>query len=234
MKPATLTNLITFLFIVCSFFIPQSLIKEYVLAIGLFGFSGSVTNWLAVHMLFEKVPGLYGSGIFLVKFEAFKTAIFNLIINEFFNKQNIERFISNFESEIDLPKLLDKVNLDTLFDGLLEAVEQSSFGSMLSFVGGIKALEALREPFKVKVKEKVSDMASTIDISQAEDPDMVDHFQDKVTSIISTRLDEMTPEMVKNLIRDLIKSHLGWLVVWGGVFGSLIGALAVTVRHYLG
>ena len=33
------------------------------LSMGLFAFSGAVTNWLAVYMLFEKVPGLYGSGV---------------------------------------------------------------------------------------------------------------------------------------------------------------------------
>ena len=31
---------------------------RYVLSLGLFGWAGAVTNWLAVHMLFEKVPGI--------------------------------------------------------------------------------------------------------------------------------------------------------------------------------
>ncbi|MDX1285776.1 MAG: hypothetical protein R3182_12220, partial [Draconibacterium sp.] len=31
--------------------------NELVLTIGLFALSGAITNWLAVHMLFEKVPG---------------------------------------------------------------------------------------------------------------------------------------------------------------------------------
>ncbi|MCU7375947.1 hypothetical protein PEC18_35415 [Paucibacter sp. O1-1] len=37
--------------------------QQIVFTIGLFALSGAITNWLAIHMLFEKVPGLYGSGV---------------------------------------------------------------------------------------------------------------------------------------------------------------------------
>ena len=33
------------------------------MSFGLFGLAGGVTNWVAVYMLFEKVPYLYGSGV---------------------------------------------------------------------------------------------------------------------------------------------------------------------------
>jgi len=42
--------------------------NELVLTIGLFALSGAITNWLAIHMLFEKVPGLYGSGVIPARF----------------------------------------------------------------------------------------------------------------------------------------------------------------------
>lgn len=35
---------------------------KVIFAGGLFGFAGGITNWLAVKMLFDTVPGLYGSG----------------------------------------------------------------------------------------------------------------------------------------------------------------------------
>ena len=46
--------------------------------IGLFSLSGSITNWLAIHMLFEKVPLLYGSGIIINKFEEFYVVILGI------------------------------------------------------------------------------------------------------------------------------------------------------------
>ena len=42
---------------------------------GLFALSGAVTNWLAIHMLFERVPGLYGSGVIPLHFEEFKSCL---------------------------------------------------------------------------------------------------------------------------------------------------------------
>ena len=43
--------------------------------IGIFALSGALTNWLAIYMLFEKVPGLYGSGVIPLHFEEFKQGI---------------------------------------------------------------------------------------------------------------------------------------------------------------
>jgi len=41
--------------------------------IGVFAFSGAITNSLAIHMLFEKVPFLYGSGVIEVNFHSLKS-----------------------------------------------------------------------------------------------------------------------------------------------------------------
>jgi hypothetical protein len=38
----------------------RNMFSRLVLAFGLFGFAGGITNWLAVKMLFDKVPGLMG------------------------------------------------------------------------------------------------------------------------------------------------------------------------------
>ena len=63
--------------------IVQHELSKIFFSIGMFAISGSVTNWLAVHMLFERVPGLYGSGIIVIRFKEFKTSIYTLIMNQF-------------------------------------------------------------------------------------------------------------------------------------------------------
>jgi len=71
----TVPTMIAILFIAVSYLMPpawQSLIRN----VGLFAFSGAVTNWLAVHMLFEKVPLLYGSGVIPARFEELKSGLF--------------------------------------------------------------------------------------------------------------------------------------------------------------
>ena len=42
--------------------------RETLLNTGLFALSGAITNWLAIYMLFERVPGLYGSGVIPLHF----------------------------------------------------------------------------------------------------------------------------------------------------------------------
>jgi uncharacterized membrane protein YheB (UPF0754 family) len=70
---------------------------------GLFALSGAVTNWLAIYMLFERVPGLYGSGVIPLHFETFKTSIHELIMHQFFNRENVEQFFADSESSKLIP-----------------------------------------------------------------------------------------------------------------------------------
>ena len=45
------------------------------------------------------------------------------------------------------------IDFDRVFDGLVEAIEGSSMGSMLAMLGGRKALQPLKEPITLKLQE---------------------------------------------------------------------------------
>ena len=92
-----ITNFIAILFILISFFVPAY--KELFLYAGLFALLGALTNQLAIHMLFEKVPFLYGSGVITQRFESFKNAMKNLIMNEFFTPEQLNKFFANEEKK---------------------------------------------------------------------------------------------------------------------------------------
>lgn len=203
-------------------------------SMGLFGLSGALTNWLAIHMLFEKVPGLYGSGIIPNKFEAFKVGIENMIMQQFFTKQNLERFLQeqlSSKTEWEIEPLLAEIDYDLLFEKLSDAVESSPFGQMLQMFGGRQALTPLKEPFQEKLQEVVRDLLDKpsflgqleTSLTKQINPDTI---LSKIDVIVKTRLDELTPSMVKEIVQEMIRQHLGWLVVWGGFFGSLIGLIA--------
>ena len=64
-----LTNLAALGIIIASFYTPHY--ADNIKAVGIFALSGAITNWLAIHMLFEKVPLLYGSGVIPAHFEEF-------------------------------------------------------------------------------------------------------------------------------------------------------------------
>lgn len=230
MNKSLLTNFAAFL----AFFAGIISGDDTLLTVGLFALSGALTNWLAVHMLFEKVPGLYGSGVIPARFEDFKLGIKTLMMDQFFTEENIERFLSaedGKQPDLHLAPVIEKVDFSPTFDSLIEVIQQSSFGGMLAMVGGTEVLEPLREPFADKMKASIEDMTRDEQFiamlrDELESPNVMAEMQGKVESIVQQRLDELTPELVKQIVQQMIREHLGWLVVWGGVFGGLIGLIA--------
>ncbi|MBD1564836.1 DUF445 domain-containing protein [Vibrio sp. S12_S33] len=201
---------------------------------GLFAFSGAITNWLAIHMLFEKVPGLYGSGVIPARFEEFKAAIKNLMMEQFFTESNIDRFLNKEmtgSKTLNLEPVIAKVDFNPTFDSLVEVIAQSSFGGMLAMFGGTEALQPLKQPFVEKMQQSVVEISQSESVKQAlkeqfESPAMMEEIKANIENIIDQRLNELTPKLVKEMVQKMIKQHLGWLVVWGGVFGGLIGVIS--------
>lgn len=232
MNKSLITNIIAGLCIVTGYLTPVW--QEQILSIGFFAFSGAITNWLAIHMLFEKVPLLYGSGVIPTRFEEFKGGIRHLIMTQFFTDENIDNFFHGDNGVPAVPMnfepVINAVNYDGVFDGLKDVVAQSSFGGMLAMVGGTEALEPMRAPFKEKIRIKILELTQSPEFLNAlEDNMLPSHLSKdiigKVEDIVNQRLDELTPQMVKEIIQEMIAKHLGWLVVWGGVFGGLIGLI---------
>ena len=222
------TNLLALLTILLGHLSP--IYQDQILSIGYFALSGAITNWLAIYMLFEKVPGLYGSGVIPNRFEDFKKGIHSLIMGQFFTKQNMDKFFKEQQGSLlesfDISGLLENLDYKKFFNGLIETIENSSFGPMLMMVGGTAALEPMRDPFTEKMKSTIIDFTKTDDFQNSLNKGpKSDELINKVEAIVKNRLDELTPQMVKTIIQEMIRKHLGWLVVWGGVLGGLIGLL---------
>ena len=228
MNKSLITNVIASILVVIGYFYDQAI----VLSIGLFALSGAVTNLLAVHMLFEKVPFLYGSGVIQLKFAGFKVAIKNLILTEFFSEQKIAQLLGNKNINVDLQPVINEVDLNPAFDSLLEVIEQSQFCSMLAMFGGSAAVEPMREASIDKMRGSLLSMSETDDFKALVNKKLTqsgiasDSLYSTVSGLVDDRLDELTPKMVKDIIQTMIREHLGWLVVWGGVFGGMFGLIA--------
>ncbi len=200
--------------------------------VGFFALSGAVTNWLAIHMLFEKVPLLYGSGVIPNRFEEFKDSIKALMMGQFFTVENIEQFIETEEHEgsgvLNLEPLLNAVDYEQIYAGLVSSIMESSFGSMLQMMGGEEALVPLKEPFTQKMKLILVETVESDRFKTALQQGLNAHkigedIIAKIETVIDKRLSELTPQMVKEIVQEIIRQHLGWLVVWGGIFGALMG-----------
>ena len=235
MNKSDITNIITVLIMAFGY----SNGNELIYMVGLFALSGAVTNSLAIHMLFEKVPFLYGSGVIESKFSQFKISIHNLLMNQFFTREHLTRFfqeeMSSAKKTIDFEKILNKTDFSPAYESLKESVMQSSFGGLLGMFGGEAALEPLREPFTKKLQASIisisaSDAFQEVVNEALKSEDLSADVYEKLSRIVNLRLEELTPKMVKEIVQDMIKEHLGWLVIWGGVFGGVIGLVSAVIQ----
>ncbi|NOX14716.1 MAG: DUF445 domain-containing protein [Epsilonproteobacteria bacterium] len=236
MNKSFATDLVSILLILISWALPEPY-KNMVLYTGLFAFSGAITNQIAIHMLFEKVPFFYGSGVIELRFESFKNSIKNLMMNQFFTKEQIDNFFKKEEKRVDLTPVIQQSDFSPAFDALVKTVMESSFGGMLGMFGGESALATLKEPFCEKLKTAVLEISQSQDFTSKLDnyikqTGVSDGMLNSIENMIDIRLDELTPQLVKEIVQDFIKEHLGWLVIWGGFFGALIGLASSLVLRY--
>lgn len=236
-----LSNLLAAFFVLLGLLIPSPY-GLYFLNAGLFALSGGVTNLIAIHMLFERVPGLYGSGVVQLRFEEFKLGIRRLIMGQFFDKADLQSFFSELGDGSN--KLKGKVaegigelDLDSAFESLLDVIMTSSFSGMLGMLGGRDALNSLKAPFIDRMKEFFSAELASSAMQEKIEAALRSAIDDeairaKLESLIDERLDEMTPHMVKVIVQDMIHKHLGWLVVWGCAFGGALGLLVTVISSF--
>ncbi|MDA9164538.1 DUF445 domain-containing protein [Alphaproteobacteria bacterium] len=218
MNKSLITNLVSIFIILIGFLYRDDF--SFLFLIGVFALSGSITNWLAIHMLFDKVPFLYGSGVILDRFDDIKLGIKNLILKELFSADQIEKFILDNKQKAS-GGIIDKIDFDRVFIGLVESIEGSQLGGMLAMIGGRKALEPLKDPFVKKLKVIIEDFIK----DNSGNNNSTDELLVKIENILDARLADLSPNDIKIIIQKMIREHLGWLVVWGGFFGGLLGLI---------
>jgi len=237
LRKSTITDIIAIILVILSIFASNEY-KDYLYYAGLFALSGALTNQIAIYMLFNKVPFLYGSGVIELNFEKFKKAIKDMIMEQFFTKERLNNFLQEEENKINLVPIVENTDFNVAFDALKESVMESKFGQVINMFGGEETLESLRENFNQKLKSAIVKIVSSKAFKEQlehhlQTSSLSDDLSQKVENIIDNRLKELGPKSVKELLNRLIKEHLEWLVVWGGVFGGLIGFISAFINHYI-
>lgn len=219
----------------------RNMVSRLVLAFGLFGFAGGITNWLAVKMLFDKVPGLMGSGIIPRQFKEIREAIKESVMEMFFDRVFLEQYLHTRSKELlhslDLPQELRTImsapSFDAMFVEKLVAISQKPEGMMLatmaSMFGGVAPMASMIKPMLVTLgQEMMSSFVDSFDPKRIID---VDKLRNELDVLMTEKLLQLTPERVKQILEHVIREHLGWIVVWGNIFGGLIGVLSVIVGY---
>ena len=145
MSKSFVTNLIAFALIGVGALSP--VYSDLIFTVGLFAASGAMTNWLAIHMLFERVPGLYGSGVIPNRFEEVKIGLRKLVMAQFFTRENIEGFFASEPGDngrmLNPEPIVNAIDYDQVFDRFRDSVVSSSFGALLRLVGGTSVLGSI-------------------------------------------------------------------------------------------
>ena len=224
-------NLIALGLVAASFYAPGNY-ANYFYYSGLFALSGAVTNEIAIFMIFNKIPFLYGSGIIELNFEKFKDSISELIMKEFFTKERLESLFEQEEAKIDFASLIKDIDLNPTFDALKTSILESKYGQVINMFGGESSLELLRVTFLKKLHSSIISILNSKTFKMQlkkhiKNSNLSADLQNIIYNMIRKRLNELSPAQIKELISKLIKEHLDWLVVWGGIFGGIIGFLSV-------
>lgn len=208
--------------------------EKYILSFGLFGFAGGFTNWLAVTMLFVKVPGLIGSGVIPTRYVEIRASVKDVIMGTFFDGDFLEDYLGtklkefggNIDTEKQVKDVLESEDFDKNLDARLEGLKElPSFAPVLAMGMQPAQLKPMIKPFITELalelaplmKDKMMDPKFIVDINQVRD--LIDEY-------MSVRMQTLTEKKVVRLLSFVIRDHLGWLIVWGNVFGAIIGVIA--------
>jgi len=211
---------------------------KWLLAAGLFGFAGGITNWLAIQMLFDSVCGLPGSGVIPRRFKEIREVVKNTIMKTFFDGPYLEHYMntkmSSLAKDIDLgAKLAELFELPEVDEMIAKGVEElykKPEGMMLLMVGmQPDQLKPLVKPFLLAMAPEVGPLIGKMFNMKTILP--VEKLRSEIDLLMTEKLQELTPEKVKTLMEEVIRTHLGWLIVWGNVFGSLIGVVSVALGY---
>jgi len=229
-----MTNILALMVMLLSLFIP--VFQKQFLYVGLFALSGAITNWLAIYMLFEKIPFLYGSGVIPNRFEDFKIGIRDLIMGEFFNQKLLDQFFStntdgNKLTKINLNPVVDAIDHNKIFDAMILTIMDTPFGGMINMFGGSSSLDQLRPKFVDKFKEVIKEITQSDSFQQAMTTQLSAQFstegmKQKIESLVTKRLNELTPHMVKEIIQkndtpaSRLVGRLGWRFWWSDRVGE--------------
>merc|ERR1719419_764589 len=210
-------------------------VARYILSFGLFAFSGGITNWLAVKMLFDKVVFLYGSGVIPRRFVEIRQALKEMIMTGFFDEEHMKKFMEdNINStvgdiETACHELINSPKMSKVMDDKLNEQLQNPLVAMMMAGFGIQNPTSLIPMVKPMLMNFAKGMVP--DIQQAvqnivEDAGDANKLRGQIDNLLEDRLQYLTADAVKKLMEDVIRRHLHWLVIWGNVFGGFIGLVS--------
>lgn len=192
----------------------------YLITILLSAFTGWITTWIAIKMLFHprkpiKILGLTIQGIFPKNQQLIAQKLGQVVSNELLSFDEIEQKVTNPEN---LEKL--RPDIEAHIDNFLRHKLKDVFPMMSMFIGD-KTINQLKEAFLTELSDLFPILMKNYMGKLQEDLDLEKIVTEKVANFSSEKLED--------ILGQITKKEFQFLEVIGGVFGLLIGILQVVV-----
>ena len=192
----------------------------YIITLLLSTFTGWVTTWIAVKMLFHprnpiKLPGYTLQGIFPKNQRLIAEKLGQVVGKELLSFDEIEQKVTNPEN---LQKL--KPEIEAHIDGFLNNRLKEVF-PMLSMFIGEKTITQLKEAFLLELENLFPILMKTYMNKLQHDLDLEKIVTEKVAAFSSEKLE--------NILLQITKREFKFLEFIGGFFGLLIGIVQVVI-----
>lgn len=192
----------------------------YIITLLLSTFTGWVTTWIAVKMLFHprkpiKLPGYTLQGIFPKNQRLIAEKLGQVVGKELLSFDEIEQKVTNPEN---LQKL--KPEIEAHIDGFLNTRLKEVF-PMLSMFIGEKTTTQLKEAFLLELENLFPILMKTYMNKLQHDLDLEKIVTEKVAAFSSEKLE--------NILLQITKREFKFLEFIGGFFGLLIGIVQIVI-----
>jgi len=209
-------------------------------AFGLFGFAGGMTNWLAIRMMFDKIPFLIGSGILLNNFVEIRDNVKKTTMATYFDAghlshyvtQKTEIILNSLQLDESIREVIRSPGVQALISDKIEEVFSTPEGLVLGLVVNKEKVKLNIMPsFENAGKDIVPLVSQLIRNSEHLSEEKV---RDQVDRLITSKLVEMHPKNIIAVVKEMVENELGWVIVWGNVFGGLLGLILEVVTVFKG
>jgi len=210
-------------FVIC-FLCRHMHITAYILPVLLSTFTGWVTTWVAIKMLFHprkpiKVFGFSIQGIFPKNQRLIAEKLGQVVSQEFLSFAEIEQKVTNPENIQKLRPEIEK-HVDVFLREKIKDVFP-----MLSMFIGEKTITQLKEAFLMELENLFPVLMKSYMNKLEHDLDLEKIVTEKVAGFSSEKLEE--------ILHHITKREFQFLEFVGGVFGFLIGLVQLLISIFL-
>ncbi len=193
----------------------------YIIPVLLSAFTGWITTWVAIKMLFHprnpiNILGFKLQGIFPKNQQLIAEKLGQVVSKEFLSFAEIEAKVTNPDNLLMLKPEIEK-HIDTFLREKL-----STIFPMLSMFIGDKTITQLKEGFLMELESLFPILMKSYMTKLEKDLDLEKIVTEKVASFSSGKLED--------ILNQITKKEFQFLEVIGGVFGFLIGLVQVLIQ----